>query len=58
MPVATLATDFSHTLFESEISTEHQEFLQSHQINVVWYAADGFVGTSDALTSLRGMEIL
>ena len=45
-------------VFEAEIATEHQQFLEHHQVGVVWRTADGFAGTADTLASLRGLSIL
>ena len=45
-------------VFESEISIEHQRFLERHQVNVAWHTAGGFAGTADALACLRGLGIL
>jgi len=45
-------------VFDAQISVEHQRFLEHQQVDVVWRTADGFAGTSAALTSLRDMGIL
>jgi hypothetical protein len=45
-------------VFESEISLEHQRFLEHHQVGAIWQVDDGFFGTDDALAILRDLGIL
>jgi hypothetical protein len=45
-------------VFESEISTEHQQFLEDHQVNVIWRTAQGFSGTAGTLATLHNLGIL
>jgi hypothetical protein len=45
-------------VFETEISIEHQQFLECHQVGVVWRTATGFAGTPSTLASLQNLGIL